>query len=140
VRSTPHERKKGARLDAFFFWGDAAYREFRNRLKQKERLVRLYFHAFLSCLTLGITFLSNRKFGLMSYTVPAGWAEQKLADGVVFKLADLPAGEHLAAQIMSRFGQRAASRFHTAIRLVSRPNFICHTSFKLEISPCRIFS
>jgi hypothetical protein len=40
------------------------------------------------------------KFGLMSYTAPAGWSEQKFADGVVFKPADLPAKEHLAIQIM----------------------------------------
>ncbi len=41
------------------------------------------------------------KFGLMSYTKPAGWSEQKFADGVVFKPLDLPAGENLAIQIMS---------------------------------------
>jgi hypothetical protein len=40
------------------------------------------------------------KFGLMNYNVPAGWSEQKFSDGVVFKPLDLPAGEHLAIQIM----------------------------------------
>jgi hypothetical protein len=40
------------------------------------------------------------RFGSMSYTAPAGWSEQKFADGVVFKPADLPANEHLAIQIM----------------------------------------
>lgn len=40
------------------------------------------------------------KFGSMSYTAPTGWSEQKFADGVVFKPADLPANEHLAIQIM----------------------------------------
>jgi hypothetical protein len=40
------------------------------------------------------------KFGLMEYTVPAGWSEQQFQDGVVFKPLDLPAGEHLAMQIM----------------------------------------
>ena len=40
------------------------------------------------------------KFGLMNYTVPAGWNEQIFSDGVVFKPLDLPAGEHLAIQIM----------------------------------------
>ncbi|MEO5562247.1 MAG: hypothetical protein ABIR18_02405, partial [Chitinophagaceae bacterium] len=40
------------------------------------------------------------KFGLMRYTAPAGWSEQVFADGVVFKPLDLPAGEHLAIQIM----------------------------------------
>jgi hypothetical protein len=39
-------------------------------------------------------------FGSMSYAVPAGWSEQKFADGVVFKPLDLPAGESLAIQIM----------------------------------------
>jgi hypothetical protein len=39
-------------------------------------------------------------FGSMSYAVPAGWSEQKFADGVVFKPLDLPAGEQLAIQIM----------------------------------------
>jgi hypothetical protein len=40
------------------------------------------------------------KFGLMNYNAPAGWSEQKFSDGVVFKPLDLPAGEHLAIQIM----------------------------------------
>ncbi|MGZ8540409.1 MAG: hypothetical protein ACXWV6_07165, partial [Chitinophagaceae bacterium] len=40
------------------------------------------------------------KFGLMNYTVPAGWSEQIFSDGVVFKPLDLPAGEHLTLQIM----------------------------------------
>lgn len=40
------------------------------------------------------------KFGLMEYTAPAGWSEQQFQDGVVFKPVDLPAGEHLAMQIM----------------------------------------
>lgn len=39
-------------------------------------------------------------FGTMKYTAPAGWKEQKFADGVVFKPLDLPADEHLAMQIM----------------------------------------
>ena len=41
------------------------------------------------------------KFGPMSYTRPAGWSEQQFQDGVVFKPTDLPAGEHLAVQIMA---------------------------------------
>lgn len=40
------------------------------------------------------------KFGLMEYTAPAGWSEQQFQDGFVFKPLDLPAGEHLAMQIM----------------------------------------
>ncbi|MEO5563096.1 MAG: hypothetical protein ABIR18_06660 [Chitinophagaceae bacterium] len=40
------------------------------------------------------------KFGLMRYTAQPGWSEQVFADGVVFKPLDLPAGEHLAIQIM----------------------------------------
>ncbi|MGZ8558732.1 MAG: hypothetical protein ACXWWC_10375, partial [Chitinophagaceae bacterium] len=40
------------------------------------------------------------KFGLMTYTAPAGWSHQIFQDGVVFKPLDLPAGEHLAMQIM----------------------------------------
>jgi hypothetical protein len=40
------------------------------------------------------------KFGLMNFNAPAGWSEQKFADGVVFKPLDLPAGEHVAIQIM----------------------------------------
>ncbi len=40
------------------------------------------------------------KFGLMIYNAPAGWSEQKFSDGIVFKPLDLPAGEHLAIQIM----------------------------------------
>lgn len=40
------------------------------------------------------------KFGLMMYSAPVGWSEQKFSDGVVFKPSDLPAGEHLAMQIM----------------------------------------
>lgn len=39
-------------------------------------------------------------FGSMSYASPAGWSEQKFADGVVFKPLDLPAAEQLAIQIM----------------------------------------
>jgi len=41
------------------------------------------------------------KFGSITYTKPAGWSEQQFQDGVVFKPSDLPAGEHLAVQIMS---------------------------------------
>ena len=40
------------------------------------------------------------KFGLMTYTAAAGWSEQKFQDGIVFKPLDIPAGEHLAIQIM----------------------------------------
>jgi hypothetical protein len=40
------------------------------------------------------------KFGAMMYTAPAGWSHQLFDDGVVFKPLDLPAGEHLAVQIM----------------------------------------
>ncbi len=40
------------------------------------------------------------KFGLMMYSTPAGWSEQIFGDGVVFKPLDLPAGEHVAMQIM----------------------------------------
>ncbi len=40
------------------------------------------------------------KFGLMNYSAPSGWSEQKFSDGVVFKPLDLPADEHLAIQIM----------------------------------------
>lgn len=40
------------------------------------------------------------QFGSMMYTAPAGWREQIFSDGVVFKPLDLPAGEHLAIQIM----------------------------------------
>jgi hypothetical protein len=40
------------------------------------------------------------KFGSMSYATPASWNEQQFQDGVVFKPADLPAGEHLVMQIM----------------------------------------
>jgi hypothetical protein len=40
------------------------------------------------------------KFGLMTYTPPAGWSHQQFSDGVVFKPLDLPADEHLAMQIM----------------------------------------
>jgi hypothetical protein len=43
---------------------------------------------------------STGKFGLMTYTAPAGWSEQVFADGIVFKPLDLAAGEHLAIQIM----------------------------------------
>jgi len=41
------------------------------------------------------------KFGLINYNAPAGWIEQKFGAGVVFKPIDIPAGEHLAVQIMS---------------------------------------
>jgi hypothetical protein len=40
------------------------------------------------------------KFGAMMYITPGGWREQQFQDGVVFKPLDLPAGEHLAIQIM----------------------------------------
>ena len=40
------------------------------------------------------------KFGLMTYSAPAGWSHQIFDDGVVFKPADLPAGEQLSVQIM----------------------------------------
>lgn len=40
------------------------------------------------------------QFGSMHYTPPAGWSHQVFSDGVVFKPLDLPAGEHLAMQIM----------------------------------------
>lgn len=40
------------------------------------------------------------KFGLMTYTAPASWSHQIFDDGVVFKPADLPAGEQLSVQIM----------------------------------------
>jgi hypothetical protein len=40
------------------------------------------------------------KFGLMIYTTPAGWREQIFQDAVVFKPADLPAGDLLSVQIM----------------------------------------
>ncbi len=40
------------------------------------------------------------KFGLMTYTAPAGWSHQIFSDGVVFKPLGLPADEHLAMQIM----------------------------------------
>jgi len=40
------------------------------------------------------------KFGLMLYSAPAGWSHQIFGDGVVFKPLNLPAGEHLAIQIM----------------------------------------
>ncbi|MBK5269604.1 MAG: hypothetical protein JJE22_01195 [Bacteroidia bacterium] len=40
------------------------------------------------------------KFGSMIYTTPAGWKEQIFQDGVVFKPADLPAGDLLSIQIM----------------------------------------
>ena len=43
---------------------------------------------------------STGKFGEMLYTAPAGWSVQQFSDGVVFKPLDLPAGEHLAIQIM----------------------------------------
>lgn len=42
----------------------------------------------------------SAKFGLMTYTPPAGWSHQQFQDGVVFKPLDLPQGEHLAMQIM----------------------------------------
>ena len=48
----------------------------------------------------GSTNSATGKFGLMNYTVPAGWSEQIFSDGIVFKPLDLPAGEHLAMQIM----------------------------------------
>jgi hypothetical protein len=41
-----------------------------------------------------------RKFGLMAYTPPTAWSHLVFNDGVVFKPLDLPAGEHLAMQIM----------------------------------------
>ncbi len=40
------------------------------------------------------------KFGLMTYSAPAGWSEQKFSDGIVFKPIGLPTGEHLVIQIM----------------------------------------
>jgi len=40
------------------------------------------------------------QFRLMAYTAPAGWSHQVFVDGIVFKPLDLPAGEHLAMQIM----------------------------------------
>ena len=40
------------------------------------------------------------KFGLMTYTAPAGWTHQIFQDGVVFKPGDLPPGEQLSMQIM----------------------------------------
>jgi len=40
------------------------------------------------------------KFGLMTYSAPGGWSHQIFDDGVVFKPADLPAGEQLSVQIM----------------------------------------
>ena len=43
---------------------------------------------------------NTEKFGLMNYTVPAGWSHQVFSDGVVFKPSGLPAGEHLTIQIM----------------------------------------
>jgi hypothetical protein len=41
------------------------------------------------------------KFGLLMYTTPPGWSEQKFQDGVLFKPLDLPAGEFLLIQIMA---------------------------------------
>ena len=40
------------------------------------------------------------QFGAMRYTPPYGWSHQLFSDGVVFKPLELPAGEHLAIQIM----------------------------------------
>ncbi len=40
------------------------------------------------------------KFGAMIYAAPKGWSHQLFQDGVVFKPLDLPAGEHLAMQVM----------------------------------------
>jgi hypothetical protein len=44
---------------------------------------------------------SEGKFGAIMYTAPTGWSEEIFSDGVVFKPSDMPAGEHLAIQIMS---------------------------------------
>jgi hypothetical protein len=40
------------------------------------------------------------KFGSMLYTSPIGWSEEKFDDGVVFKPLNIPAGEHVAIQIL----------------------------------------
>jgi hypothetical protein len=55
------------------------------------------------------------KFGLMSYTTPAGWTEQMFADGVVFKPLDLPSKEHLAIQVMQQLN--TAASLEEALRL-----------------------
>lgn len=43
---------------------------------------------------------SAEKFGLVSYTTPVGWTEQIFQDGVVFKPADLQAGDLLSILLM----------------------------------------
>lgn len=40
------------------------------------------------------------KFGMMTYSPPAGWSREIFSDGVVFKPLDLPAGEQLSIQVM----------------------------------------
>jgi hypothetical protein len=40
------------------------------------------------------------KFAAMQYTFPIGWSEEKFDDGVVFKPINIPAGEHVAIQIL----------------------------------------
>jgi hypothetical protein len=47
------------------------------------------------------TTVGSEKFGLMLYSAPAGWSHEQYPDGVVFKPVDIPAGEHLAIQIMT---------------------------------------
>lgn len=44
--------------------------------------------------------LAAQKFGSMLYTSPTGWSEEKFDDGVVFKPTNIPAGEHVAIQIL----------------------------------------
>src|SRR5688572_16784440 len=46
------------------------------------------------------TSTGTSQFGLMIYSPPPGWSHQVYQDGVVFKPLDLPAGEHLAMQIL----------------------------------------
>lgn len=39
-------------------------------------------------------------FGQVRYNAPAKWSQEKFDDGVVFKPLDIPAGDHIAIQVM----------------------------------------
>jgi hypothetical protein len=49
------------------------------------------------------------KFAAMQYTSPIGWTEEKFDDGVVFKPINIPAGEHVAIQILPSINNNVGS-------------------------------
>jgi hypothetical protein len=53
--------------------------------------------------------MASQKFGSMLYTSPIGWSEEKFDDGVVFKPINIPAGEHVAIQILPSINNNVGS-------------------------------